>query len=320
MPSLSEISGKLNKLRSKDVSRYLEENLKKSLESLGKLFDDWDVVYYASSFLQKPRERETSISHEDINGFMSALHGLSCEKGLILLLHTPGGEIGAVESIVEYLHKKFKYINVVVPYLAMSGGSMISLASDCIIMGKQSQIGPIDPQMAIDNRFYSAREIKVAFSRAKSDIDNDPRNAHLWAPILHSMGPSIITEAESALNYSEQLVTKWLEGRMFRSDEGAKLKAEKVAKYLNAEDGDDGQRDIHIHGQRVDIDALKNLGVKTKALEDNQEMQEEVLTAYHLMTILFERSSALKFILSKSSGWIKARRIVAPQVLPVSNH
>ncbi len=143
---------------------------------------------------------------------MSALHGMKCDKGLVLILHTPGGEFGAVETIVDYLHKKFDEIITIVPYFAMSGGSMISLASDCIIMGKQSQIGPIDPQIIFQDRYNSARAIVNAFSKARNDIKDDPNTSKLWDPILFSMGPSLITETENYLKHSEQLVSKWFEG------------------------------------------------------------------------------------------------------------
>ena len=57
-------------------------------------------------------------------------------------------------------------------------------------MGRQSQLGPIDPQIGIGNRFYSARAIQEGFEQAKTDIEDDTRLAHLWAPILQNMGPS----------------------------------------------------------------------------------------------------------------------------------
>ena len=120
---------------------------------------------------------------------MNALHEAPTDKGLSLIIHTPGGDANAVESIVEYLHAKFEYIEVIVPYLAMSGGSMISLASDKLIMGRQSQLGPIDPQFQIGNTYYSARAIAEGFLQAKADITRDTSLAHLWAPILQNMGP-----------------------------------------------------------------------------------------------------------------------------------
>ena len=56
----------------------------------------------------------------------------ACALLMAPALHTPGGDPNAVESIVEYLHAKFSRIEVIVPYLAMSGGATIDfLASSC---------------------------------------------------------------------------------------------------------------------------------------------------------------------------------------------
>ena len=182
---------------------------------------------------------------------MNALAETPTDKGLVLILHTPGGDPNAVESIVEYLHAKFDRIDVVVPYLAMSGGAMISLASDLLILGKQSQLGPIDPQFRIDNKFHSARAIQEGFKKARADIEKDTKLAHLWAPILQNMGPSLVLEADKALAYSKELVVNWLNNRMLKGiedEEERKEKADIIAAYFNAENiPSHGQ--VHVHGQ-----------------------------------------------------------------------
>ena len=196
---------------------WLDDNLKKKLSEISQLRNGKTVIFYASAFLQKKdaNNLSTSITREDINGFMNAIYGADVGNGLTLILHTPGGDLYAVESIVDYLHAKFNHIEVIVPYLAMSGGAMISLASNRVILGKQSQLGPIDPQFSIGNKAYSARAIQETFHKAKDDIQSDVKLGHLWAPILQSMGPSLILEAEKVLSYSQELVEKWLNERMF---------------------------------------------------------------------------------------------------------
>ena len=77
---------------------------------------------------------------------MSVIHGLDKSKGLDLFLHTPGGDVGATESLIDYLHDSFGGdIRAIIPQIAMSGGTMIACSCKEIIMGKQSSLGPIDP-------------------------------------------------------------------------------------------------------------------------------------------------------------------------------
>lgn len=97
---------------------------------------------------------------------MNTVRGLDCSKGLDLILHTPGGSPMAAEAIVKYLRSKFgKDIRVIVPQLAMSAGTMIACSAKEIVMGKQSSLGPIDPQLngipaySIQNEFEDAKQI-----------------------------------------------------------------------------------------------------------------------------------------------------------------
>ena len=251
---------------------------------------------------------------EDVNGFMNALHGASTDNGLSLILHTPGGDPNAVESIVEYLHAKFDYIEVIVPFLAMSGGAMMSLASDRLIMGRQSQLGPIDPQFQIGTSHYSARAIHEGFLQAREDIAEDVKLAHLWAPILQNMGPSLFLEAAKSLSYSQQLVENWLKDRDLIRAYDTQRKHEiagKIASYFNA-DKTSQDRQIHVHGQRIGPGRLVEFGLNVVQLEEEQALQDDVLTAYHLMTLMFENSTATKFIMSDlKKQWVKHQPQIA---------
>lgn len=308
MASWSELQAEFPEKIKKNPN-WLDQRLAEELGKISKLRDNKIVIFYASAFLQKKKENlETLILREDINGFMNAIYEADVKNGLTLILHTPGGDPHAVESIVDYLHAKFDYIEVIVPYLAMSGGAIISLASDLVILGKQSQLGPIDPQFSIGGKVHSARAIQEGFKRAKEDILEDTKLGHLWAPILQSMGPSLVVEAEKTLEYSEELVKKWLNERMFReisNEKEREKKAKNVAKYFNAENTKENGK-IHVHGQRIGFQKLKELEVKVESLEKNQELQTAVLTAYHLMTLIFENAPSLKFIGSdKGKMWCK---------------
>lgn len=317
MPSWSELLSQFQS-HSKSNPTWLDQQLTLRLSAISKRRGGRTVIFYASAFLQKSADL-VSITREDINGFMNALYGAQTDSGLSLILHTPGGDPNAVESIVEYLHSKFHHIEVVVPYIAMSGGAMISLASDTLLLGRQSQLGPIDPQFLIDNKVHSARAIQEGFNKAREDIENDTKLAHLWAPILQNMGPSLLLEADKALQYSKGLVLKWLQRRMFKDvedEEARRKKCETIASYFNAESSDD-QEQLHVHGQRIGTDKLRDYGVIVEPLESDQVLQDEVLTAYHLMTLIFETTPSLKFIASDAGKmWVKQQQQILVQAPP----
>jgi len=121
---------------------------RKYLKQLYEVTNRNTIVYY-SGWLQKKGLPPIMAGMDDGDkiGFMTTIHDLDRSKGLDLVLHTPGGETAATESIVDYLRKMFgPDIRAIVPQLALSGGTMIACACKTILMGKHSSLGPIDPQ------------------------------------------------------------------------------------------------------------------------------------------------------------------------------
>jgi hypothetical protein len=208
-------------------------------------------------------------------------------------LHTPGGSVTATETVVEYLHTKFKYIETIVPTFAMSAGTMIALSTDLIIMGRQSQLGPTDPQMMSGAKSVSARSIVDQFLKAKDDIQENVINAHLWAPILGGMAPGLLIEAEKANDYSEKMVESWLARKGYTNPK-------EIAKYFN-------NPSFHkSHGRRISREEAREQGLHIVELESDQDLQDAVLTAYHTMTILFEKTTAAKIVINNTKKiWIK---------------
>ena len=131
-----------------------------------------NVVVYASGWLHAPPADDRlrslfAVGDTDKTGLMSVLHGLDPALGLDLILHTPGGDITATESIIVYLRNLFgTNIRAIVPQLAMSAGTMIACSAREIVMGRQSNLGPFDPQMGI----IPAQAIREEFARASREI------------------------------------------------------------------------------------------------------------------------------------------------------
>ncbi len=283
---------------------WLTTSLTQRMVEIGALRDDRNVLFYASSFLQKPGAGAavTSITHEDVNGLMAVIYGMDYTRGLTLLLHTPGGVTTAAESFVAYVCAKFPDVEVIVPTFAFSAGTMIAAGCDRIWMGRQSQLGPIDPQMPMPStgRFVSAQAIVAQFEKATAEIKADTDTSLAYAPILQTMGPALVQEARVSLRYSEDTVATWLRTHMFSGDADADTKSKRAAHFLN-------DRDTHLdHSRRIDRDSARAQGLTVLDLEDNQDLQEAVLTAYHLMTILFERTPFAKVMYTHlGQSWLK---------------
>lgn len=293
MPAWNALLDQLRALPDDDArATWLSESIHSELQSISQQRDGRNVLFYASAFLQKPQlpSSAIAISNEDINALMSVFYEMDWERGLTLLLHTPGGAINAAETIVAYIRSKFPTdFEVIVPTFAMSAGTMISLAADRIWMGRQSQLGPIDPQLLQGTRSHSAMAIVEQFEEARRDIQSNVELAHLWAPVLQSHGPALLREAQNALEYSERMVATWLRTWPLK---GQTRKAKGVAKHFN-----DATKHKS-HGRRIDRAEARAQGLDVPELESVQELQEAVLTAYHLVTIMFEHSPAAKILVT----------------------
>jgi ClpP class serine protease len=301
MPSWNDLLTDIEARSPQAGLQWLQDQHQMALKRIRSLRNDRNVLFYSSAFLQKPLLSSTNITLEDINGFMSTIFQMDFDKGITLLLHTPGGSANAAETIVAYLRTKFKYIEVIVPTYAFSAGTMIALSANKIIMGRQSQLGPIDPQMPIGGGYYSARSVVDLFEAARTDIlPNNLAAAHVWAPVLQSMGPALLQEAKYALAYGEQMVAKWLESEMFKHEQDAAAKAAATAKHFNDASAHKS------HGRRIDRDEARNQNLDVEDLEESQDLQDAVLTAYHLSTITFEKTPIVKVIVSDHGRyWVK---------------
>ena len=300
MPSWSDLQDELNGIEPEQRGDHIAGRLRELAAHIGARYDR-NVLYYASSFLQKPQVPGlfTSINMEDINGFMAGVHGHDFSKGLLLVLHTPGGMAEAAQTIVDYLRSKFSAIDVLVPTYAMSAGTMIALGCDRVVMGKQSQLGPTDPQLIVGNRAFSAHSIVEQFEEAKTEISGNPTLAHAWAPVLRSFGPALLQEARKSISYGVTLVRDWLEQYMFAERDDAASQAKDVAAHF-------GGNQHGSHGRRINRDEAKQQHLEVIDLEDDQDLQEEVLTLYHLSTIAFEMGPAAKSVVSSNGKlWIK---------------
>jgi ClpP class serine protease len=90
---------------------------------------------------------EKHITIEDTEHVLINIRQAPKDKDVDLILHTPGGLVLASEMIAMAIKNHPAKVSVIIPFYAMSGGTLIALAADEIIMEKDSVLGPVDPQL-----------------------------------------------------------------------------------------------------------------------------------------------------------------------------
>ena len=240
-----------------------------------------NLITYYSGWLKYPGAPNVEINDNDKNAIMNAIHKMDRKKGLDLILHTPGGDIAATESIVTYLKKMFNNdIRAIVHQISMSAGTMIAMSCKEIIMGHQSSLGPIDPQMG----GVACQAVIDEFRRAVTEVSINPASLGLWQTIIGKLNPTFLTACEDALKWSETLATKCIQ---------------EVNQSVNIADIKDtflDHNNSYSHSRHISKDDCRKAGLNITDLENDQDLQENVLSLHHCYMILIDMINVSKIV------------------------
>jgi len=110
------------------------------------------------------------IDVEDSEQVLRAIRLTPDTVPIDLVAHTPGGLVLASEQIARALHRHPAKVTVLVPHYAMSGGTLLALAADEIVMDDNAVLGPVDPQVG---QWPAASVITVAESKPLERVDDE---------------------------------------------------------------------------------------------------------------------------------------------------
>ncbi len=287
MPSWNKVLEAVQQQNSFDFLR------KRYLSGLSKHTGRNTLIYY-SAWLQKPGiAGDFSISDADKNGFMACMPpAKERTKGLDLLLHTPGGDVGATESLIDYLRTLYgDDIRTIVPQLAMSGGTLLAFSGKEIVMGAHSSLGPVDPQFG----GVAAQSYLYEFARACKEVAEHPERLPVWQMIIGKLQPGFLTTCERAVEWSTEILETTLRQNMLK-DLDAQKGLESISRLFV------DQQKSKNHARHINRDKARASGLKVIDLESDAKLQELVLSVHHLMCITFQQTTSAKIIASNSGA------------------
>lgn len=189
------------------------------------------------------------MKYIDINDSEEILRAIKLTDKSIpidIILHTPGGLVLASEQIAKALKKHKAKVTVFVPHYAMSGGTLIALAADEIVMDENAVLGPLDPQVG---KKPAASVLKLLEQKPIDKISDETL-------ILADL-------AKKAINQIKTLIVELLKDKMDSQ------KAESIANILAS--------GYYTHDYPITVEEVKELGLNV-----NTNMPEEV---YKLMAL-----------------------------------
>src|SRR3981189_2571714 len=110
------------------------------------------------------------IDVNDSEQVMRAIHLTDPAVPLDLVLHTPGGLVLAALQIARAIHKHQGKVTAFVPHYAMSGGTLIALAADEMVMSEYAVLGPVDPQLG---QYPAASILRAVAKKPVAEVDDE---------------------------------------------------------------------------------------------------------------------------------------------------
>ena len=209
-------------------------------------------------------------------------------------MHTPGGSVGATESIIDYLNNLFDgNIRAVIPQITMSGGTMIACSCKEIIMGKQSNLGPVDPQL----EGFPAQGVVSEFERIKKEIMENPSCAPVWNPILSKINPSFLDSCYKSIEWANDILENSLKNNMFKENPNDNH----IAGILNTLGSSDYTKH---HSRHLSAHICKDLGLNINMMEKDDVGQDLILSIHHACMTMFNQSNTVKIFVNQKGRFL----------------
>lgn len=254
-----------------------------------------------------------SMADDAVREFVDQVDRIDrAETAVDILLHSTGGDPLAAWKIMSVLRERFDNVAVLVPYKAFSAATLFALGADEIVMHPHASLGPIDPQITVNDggkEMHFGYEDVNAFIRFITDdikLSDQSFTSEMAKKLCDIANPLVIGYAKRASGLSEEVGARMLRLHMSDSD-GDRNRAAKIARDLN--------RGFFAHGDAVSRSRARELHLKVAA--DNLQLEGLVWGAYrdiedHLQ--LREPFNPFDLFMSDPTA---ANTLAAVQALPI---
>ena len=200
------------------------------------------------------------IDINDSEEVIRAIHMTDSEIPLDLVLHTPGGLVLAATQIARAIFKHKGKVTVFVPHYAMSGGTLLALSADEIVMCEHAVLGPVDPQLG---EYPAASILKAAHQKPIAEVDDKTL--------------ILADQAEKAIAQMQHEVSELL------ADKYARENAEEIAKLLTS--------GTWTHDYPITYERAQTLGLRVRS-----DMPENILRLMQLYPQPVRRQASVEYV------------------------
>ena len=180
--------------------------------------------------------------------------------------------------------KKAEGVTLGRPKGRRSSPDKYKLSGKEILMGKQSSLGPIDPQM----NGIPAFSVVDEFEEAKEDLKTGYGSFDYWRILLSKYPAAFVKQSKDAIDLAGSLLREWLKTGMLENESGTII--DNVCNALNEHEKSKN------HSRHFDFKYCQDIGLKIQMLEDDQFLQDLVLSVHHSCMHTFGFTKAVKII------------------------
>lgn len=259
------------------TSEIIEESLCRRLGQIGDLLDAEALCYSGPIDLQLA---------ELLKRVVEAMPHK--RRKLVVVLETGGGQIEAAERIATVFRHHYRTVDFVVPWYAMSAGTVLVMSGDNIYMDYASTLGPIDPQVKSQpgpmGRWVPALGYLEQYERLVQKSATPPglTNAEM-AYLLQNFDPAEMSLYEHARDLSKVLLEKWLATYKFRSWKETESTGTKVTMKMKRQRAGEIANQLvdtnrwHSHGRGITMEILrKDLKLKIDDFGADKDLRKAI--------------------------------------------
>jgi len=211
------------------------------------------------------------ISRDDVVGFMEVLHNIKKGTNLDLLLNTPGGDIDSAEKLISLLHAwvgEDHKLRVIIPDYAKSAGTLMALGANKIIMSDSSELGPIDPQVVLNDgkgnqiphsvlHYLQAFDTHSATLRTQGTMNDVPA-----VLMLNKLDPATVKAFQAIRDRTQKIADEQLQKWMFKN---------KSVPYTKITSDLMDPLKYPSHGQRIGCQEAQELQLEVEYIDPSTE-------------------------------------------------
>lgn len=224
-----------------------------------------------------------ALSRDDVVFFVDLLHDVAIESDIDLLLHTGGGDIDAAEKLGSLMRSRVGTkgrLRVIVPDYAKSAGTLIALGADAVVMSDSSELGPIDPQITLDdgrgNRIrHSILSYLDAYADHSEALRRNPDDV-VAQLMLGKLDPSTVELFDAVRKRALSFAEKQLLRGMFRVQPGNHTLIPRLLMDTSR---------WQTHGQVIDSEEAASIGLRIEYMPPHDSVWQMLWRLYCLQRL-----------------------------------